>query len=38
VRDRLDRARALDRDRRHQGVRAGARHRVVVDVDEADDA
>jgi len=36
VRDRLDPAGALDRDRGHQRVRAGAGHRVVVDVDEAD--
>ncbi len=36
MRDRLDRAGALDRDRGHQRVRARTGHRVVVDVDEAD--
>ena len=36
VRDRLDPALPLDRDRGHQRVHAGARHRVVVDVEDVD--
>ena len=36
MRDRLDPAFTLDRNRGHQGVRAGARCGVVVDVDEVD--
>ena len=38
VRDRLDPAAALDRDGGHQRVHPRPRHRVVVDVDEADPA
>ena len=38
VRDRLDSDLALDRRRHHQRAHPCARRRVVVDVDEADDA